>query len=97
MLSCTRWVELVDSMKFHAGLAKAASAPTEFRILNSSQKFLVGAGPDTTGYSGLMHALDQSPGITTYNVFAIILTPNLLAVFVTWCCRWRYSLVPSYH
>lgn len=60
MCTCTRWSELTDAMKFHANLAKAA--PTEFRLLNSSNPLLVGAGPDTTGYQGFMQALDQSPG-----------------------------------
>ena len=36
MISCSRWVEIGESMKFHINLAKYAKAPTEFRFLNGS-------------------------------------------------------------
>ena len=34
MVSCSRWVEMTEGLRFHVGLASAASAPTEFRLLN---------------------------------------------------------------
>ena len=61
MTKCTRWAELVAAIKFHAGLARTARAPTEFRFLNIGQPYLVGAGDDTTGYVALMNALEGSP------------------------------------
>ena len=36
MISCTRWKELVDIVKFQAGLAQASNALTEFRLLNNA-------------------------------------------------------------
>ena len=36
LVSCTRWKELVDIVKFQAGLAKASNALTEFRLLNNA-------------------------------------------------------------
>jgi hypothetical protein len=62
-VSCTRWQELTEALKFHASLAKAACAPTEFRLLNGSAPITVGT-PDTmeeTRYSTLMALFDQSP------------------------------------
>ena len=32
MIPCTRWEELVETLGFHSGLAKAANAATEFRL-----------------------------------------------------------------
>jgi len=42
IISCSRWTELVESMKFHINLAKSASAPSEFRFINLDKKFLIG-------------------------------------------------------
>lgn len=61
---CSRWEELTETMRFHAGLAEAARAPTEFRLLNGSLPILVGDGPKDDGQN-LMRALtafEQSPG-----------------------------------
>lgn len=51
-------------MKFHAGLAEAAGAPTEFRLLNSSAPILVGTGNDNgISYQRIMDVLNNnSPG-----------------------------------
>jgi hypothetical protein len=34
VVSCSRWVEMTEGLRFHVGLASAACAPTEFRMLN---------------------------------------------------------------
>lgn len=62
MVNCTRWSELVDSMKFHAGLAQAANALSEFRLLNSAPPCLVGCSDDGAGYRALMGHLGGNPG-----------------------------------
>lgn len=42
--NCTRWAELTNTLTFHAGLARTAMAPTEFRLLNNSPPLLIGDG-----------------------------------------------------
>lgn len=55
MINCTRWSESVASMQFHADLANALNAPTEFRLLNQRHGFMVGGGPSSReGYNKLM-------------------------------------------
>jgi len=63
LMPCTRWKELTQSMKFHVGLAKAARAPSEFRLLNGVPPILVGAvNPnEDIGISALHTAFDESP------------------------------------
>lgn len=62
VVPCSRWRELVDSMRFHAGLAKAANALSEFRLLNGAEPCLVGCGGhDLTGYHNLLTALKGKP------------------------------------
>jgi hypothetical protein len=56
MIQCTRWSELTSSLKFHAELAQAALAPTEFRLLNNCEPIMVGAPDDVDGV-GLQAAL----------------------------------------
>ena len=46
MISCTRWNELTVGLKFHAGLARAAGAPSEFRLLNGAAPIMIGDGSD---------------------------------------------------
>ena len=41
-MRCSRWAELIESLKFHVDLSRAASAPSEIRTLNSSPPLLVG-------------------------------------------------------
>jgi hypothetical protein len=57
---CTRWSELSETLKFHATLAKALNAPTEFRFLNCSGPIQIGIEND--GYPLLMQILEGSPG-----------------------------------
>jgi hypothetical protein len=35
-ISCSRWQELMDGMKFHAKLAEVSGSMTEFRLLNGA-------------------------------------------------------------
>jgi hypothetical protein len=42
-VTCSRWKELSESMKFHAQLAHLADATTEFRLLNGAQPIIIGA------------------------------------------------------
>jgi hypothetical protein len=62
-VSCTRWVELCESMKFHAGLANALNMPCEFRMLNSASPILIG-GPNSNpeNLPILESILSESPG-----------------------------------
>jgi hypothetical protein len=46
--SCSRWEELAEVVKFQAGLAHAAGAYTEFRLLNSGDPVTVGQGTSPT-------------------------------------------------
>ena len=63
MVSSTRWAELGDSIRFHAGLAEAAGAVTEFRVLNQAAPFLIGTGDDDgSNLKRLCTVLDGSPG-----------------------------------
>jgi hypothetical protein len=57
---CTRWKELVDVVKFHAGLAKASNAITEFRMLNNAAPIVVGNPNDQFSYQQLNQILDSS-------------------------------------
>lgn len=63
-VSCSRWAELGEGIRFHAGLAAAAKAPTEFRFLNSGQPVMIGAdaSDDTQRLQYLHSVLDQPPG-----------------------------------
>jgi hypothetical protein len=62
-IDCSRWEELTNSIRFHADLAEAAKAPTEFRILNDGVPVTIGTDNDEEGaYQRLMEMLDASPG-----------------------------------
>ena len=62
ILSCTRWAELSDSIRFHAGFAEASGAVTQFRLLNSSLPLTVGRGDDNgASYGKLLGLLENSP------------------------------------
>ena len=39
LIGCSRWTEMTESLRFHVGLASAAGAPTEFRLLNGRTIF----------------------------------------------------------
>jgi len=42
MVSCTRWTELVESIRFHIDASRAAGAPSEFRAINCGPPIMVG-------------------------------------------------------
>ena len=42
MIDCSRWSELAEALKFHAGLAHRLHVPTEFRFLNMSLPINIG-------------------------------------------------------
>ena len=48
-------------MKFHAALAQAANALSEFRLLNNCPPCLIGCNDNGDGYRKLMGALDCGP------------------------------------
>eukprot|EP01034_Spumella_vulgaris_P028940 gene28940-35895_t len=43
LVSCSRWAELITSLKFHTSLAITAGTPAEFRFLNQGIPTVVGA------------------------------------------------------
>ena len=64
VISCTRWVELAESLRFHINLARTACAPVEFRFLNGSGPIIIGKGAgydESFEHSVLSGILDGSP------------------------------------
>lgn len=64
-VSCSRWKELTNSLKFHLELSKAGGIPTEFRFLNSSYPLRIGFESTLTqqSYQQMKSILeDGSPG-----------------------------------
>lgn len=63
LISCSRWTELVDSLKFHIEFAEAASAVSEFRFLNMGRPVTIGTNDaeSNRGVSTLMNSLNSSP------------------------------------
>jgi hypothetical protein len=58
----SRWAELGDFTRFHAGLAEAGKIESEFRLLNGSPPLLVGSGTDDgVNYRRLMEYMSNSP------------------------------------
>jgi len=64
VIPCSRWSELIEGLKFHAQLANAAKAVTEFRFLNGSGPILVG------------QANDSGVGISTAMTVFSTMSPN---------------------
>ena len=65
-ISCTRWVEMCDAIKFHAELADIAKAPSEFIFLNATKSYIVGKEEDDgVAKNALIDVLDGSPGGAT--------------------------------
>ena len=62
MISCTRWAELTDSLKFHAELSEALQAPSEFRLLNGADPVMVGLGGDNSeGLEFAQEVFEEQP------------------------------------
>ena len=62
LIACTRWSELVSSLKFHATLAHKAHAPSEFRLLNNAEPVLVGMPGDDEALELIMDVFNDGPG-----------------------------------
>lgn len=60
LVPCTRWKELVDIVKFQAGLSKASNALTEFRLLNNAAPIVVGNPTDQASYQHLCQVMDTT-------------------------------------
>lgn len=62
-VSCTRWNELTAALQFHASLAKAAKAPTQFRLLNGAPPIMIGDGTDydNSKFQSFLSILQSSP------------------------------------
>lgn len=62
IVSCTRWSELAESLRFHAELAIAAQAPSEFRLINLHKPVMVGTGEtDNESLEELYELFDNGP------------------------------------
>ena len=62
MVSCSRWDELGERIRFHAGLAEALGQPTEFRMLNGSAPRVLGRKSDKgASYKALLKDLTRDP------------------------------------
>lgn len=58
-VTCTRWAELLLNAKFQVGLANAANALTEFRLLNNGAPCVVGRNDDNgQSYHRMMNTLN---------------------------------------
>jgi hypothetical protein len=62
VVSCTRWTEMTESLRFHIGLAQALNVSTEFRLLNSAAPINVGCCSAPESASVLTSLLEDSPG-----------------------------------
>jgi hypothetical protein len=64
-VGCSRWSELGQSVRFHAGFAHAAGAPTEFRLLNAADPMVIGqrdfTGASEQNLANLMKTLERGP------------------------------------
>jgi hypothetical protein len=62
VIGCTRWSELVHSLEFHAELAEAAMAPSEFRLINIAKPVMLGMGNgDRTAIEELYEVFEAGP------------------------------------
>lgn len=65
MISCSRWSELVSTLRFQVGLARAANAHTEFRFLNGAEPLTLGkssgGADEQVAYQTMMAVLDEGP------------------------------------
>ena len=61
VIKSTRWEELQDFVKFHAGLADAANAKCNFRFLNSGTATIVGTGDNGDSYQKLVDSMQSKP------------------------------------
>jgi len=74
VVSCNRWTEMTQSLKFHASLAQALDIPCEFRMLNSAPPYVIGGpGSDPSNVSKFLDVLsNNSPG-TIYTCKVLVI------------------------
>eukprot|EP00945_MAST-04E_sp_MAST-4E-sp1_P008987 g8987.t1 len=82
-VSCTRWKELVQCIKFHAKLAHIAQAPSEFRLLNGGNPVELGtpATMDGTNLQILFSLLDGQFGGGTplcFHISQVVQRANMM-------------------
>ncbi len=65
--TCTRWVELVTTIKFIALLSMKMQIPSEFRLLNGADPVMIGLHheDDVDGYAFLEEVLGEDPAGST--------------------------------
>jgi hypothetical protein len=62
VVGCSRWDELSQTIRFHAGLAEAAGTPLEFRLLNGADPVMCGLRNDNgEEHKFLLDLLDDEP------------------------------------
>ncbi len=63
LIKCSRWSELIDTLKFHAELIMASQAPSEFKFINKSNSVLVGTSkdPNDSGNVDLQKLFKKGP------------------------------------
>jgi hypothetical protein len=82
MIECSRWTELANSLSFHANLAYAANAPSEFRLLNGSAPIVIGNALDPDNQTKLdtfKALLENSPSGGTplcFHIREVISSPK---------------------
>ena len=60
-VKCSRWEEIIQLTVFHAGLANASGAVTEFRLLNNVDPVVIGARKDSgLSYKNFLNFLKRS-------------------------------------
>ena len=59
-ISCTRWSELTESLKFHVGLSHSANALSEFRLLNGAT-IRIAENNSETNVNALNDIFSRSP------------------------------------
>jgi hypothetical protein len=62
LVTCSRWSELSESLKFHVELSTHSNCPSEFRLLNNAPPILV---HKDDGHSQMTALLDESPSGAT--------------------------------
>lgn len=102
LISCSRWAELSASLMFHSGLAHAAHAMSEFRLLNGSPPIVVGQNADGGQLATFQGRLEASPGGGTplcrhiREVSALLCCCGSHIVAVECLCP-RLSVLPDLH
>ena len=57
LVSCTRWAEMAESLRFHSSLAQALNMPSDFRLLNGGAPIRIGGHDATPNGLSIFHGL----------------------------------------